>query len=263
MDRETPTRWPDAWVVGRVATTRPSLRLVCLPQAGAGSGSFTGWRAHLPVGVELAPVELPGRGTRVADELPGTVDELADQLHVGLAGEFRLPYLLFGHSFGGMLAYELARRIERDGGRAPLATVVAASRAPHVEPGDRLGNADGERLIRWLVAHDGIPRELFRFPDYLRSALSAIRADLALAEAHFVPSPVPLRSALHVLGGAEDRVVPPGALGAWSACAAGDFSLTVLDGGHDFPRTRPAAVLGKLKTILPPGTWPDEPRKVP
>jgi hypothetical protein len=122
------------WITGRLTAGAPHVRLICLPQAGGGVGAFSSWRAHLPDGVELAPVELPGRGTREADPMPARFDDLVDALYKGLLPELDVPYVLFGRSFGGALAYELTLRIEERGAPAPFATLVSASRAPQTPP---------------------------------------------------------------------------------------------------------------------------------
>jgi surfactin synthase thioesterase subunit len=51
--------------------------------------------------------------------MPSVFDELADASFEGLRCELAHPYVLFGHSFGGMLAYEVARRVAREGEREP------------------------------------------------------------------------------------------------------------------------------------------------
>ncbi|WP_189913055.1 thioesterase II family protein [Kitasatospora xanthocidica] len=258
MDTDVPAKSSSTpWIVGRVETSERRLRVICLPQAGAGAGAFAGWRAHLPAGVELAPVELPGRGTRAEERLPDSLAETAEQLFAALAGEFDTPFVLFGHSLGGLLAHQVTLLLERHGGPAPLATVVAAARAPHRPPEAKLSELRDVELLRWLVAQDAVPRELFRYPDFLRTVLAGIRKDFTLADGHVLPAPSPVRTPLHVLGGSEDSVAPAEHLHHWSACAAGEYSLAVLEGGHDFPRTTPAAVLAALRGVLPQGTWPD------
>ncbi|MCZ0975199.1 thioesterase domain-containing protein [Streptomyces albulus] len=81
--------------------------------------------------VELATVELPGRGVRSAERLPDTLEELADAVIDGIRDEFDQPYALFGHSFGALLGYEIAVRIARRGLPSPRALLVSAARAPH------------------------------------------------------------------------------------------------------------------------------------
>ncbi|MGW7488595.1 thioesterase II family protein [Streptomyces sp. NPDC054786] len=258
----SPTRSSASWVLGRVSVTRPRTRLICIPQAGAGPGSFSVWRDLLPSGIELVPVELPGRGTRADEPLPETLEELAEQLLDGLAPDLELPYVLFGHSLGGLLAYQLTCLLQERGGPVPLATAVAAARAPHRTLVAGIHEADDGGLLRWLAGHDALPRELFDHPEFLRQVLSVLRRDLALAASYVVTPPVPLHTPLHVLGGVDDPVVPTAELHHWSACAAGEYSLTLLPGSHGFPQRDPAGVLDALGRALPEAFRPDNEHEV-
>ncbi|MEV5379875.1 alpha/beta fold hydrolase [Streptomyces nondiastaticus] len=246
-------------VVGRVAAGEPRVRLICLPQAGGSAGTFSSWRGHLPPGFELAAVDLPGRGTRGAEPLPAGLGALADRLADALAPELGMPYALFGHSLGALVAYELAVRIERRGLRPPLALLVSASRAPHVPVTARVSGRDDQALLAWLTAIGGIPQDLLRYPAYLRHALRVIRADLGLAERYHAPDPVRVRTPLHVFGGTEDQLVPADQLARWSACAAGEHTLTLLPGGHSYPYTGAPAVLAALAAL--PALAQENPQK--
>ena len=71
----------------RVPPTDPQgvrLRLFCVHQAAVGAWGFHGWSLALPEAVELMPVELPGRNSRMAESKPADlcalVEELADAL---------------------------------------------------------------------------------------------------------------------------------------------------------------------------------------
>ncbi|GAB2724297.1 thioesterase II family protein [Streptomyces bullii] len=250
-----------AWISARYAAGPPRSRLICLPHAGGGAGSFGSWRPHLPEGVELAPVELPGRGSRIDEPVPRDFDALVDALFEGLRGEFTLPYALFGHSYGAVLGYELTRRIEREiaGGaalRAPRALLVSGSRAPHVplyrEP---VGEGDDASLIAWLRHSGGLPEELLGFPDFLRELLRAVRADMRFAEGYLVPRPVAVGCPLVALAGAEDTVSPVDRVEPWSRYTTAAHRMRVLPGGHHFPQTHAratvSAVLEELAALAP------------
>ena len=43
------------------------MRLFCFPYAGGGATLYRDWAAHLPAGVQVIPVELPGRGARLRE----------------------------------------------------------------------------------------------------------------------------------------------------------------------------------------------------
>ncbi|MFH8472606.1 thioesterase II family protein [Streptomyces sp. NPDC018000] len=243
-DRDRP------WIVGRVTVPRPRLRLICLPQAGSSAGSFAPWRLVPPPGVELATVELPGRGVRSAERVPDTLEELADDVIDGIPDELDGPYALFGHSFGALLAYEIAVRVSRRGLPAPRALLVSASRAPHAPVRRRVSDLDDSGLLAWLDGFGGFPPELARYPAYLQYALRTIRRDLALTEVYRAAGPVPVDCPLHVFGGTEDPLVSEAQLESWRDCAAADFTVRLLPGGHDYLFTGASATLDALVATL-------------
>ncbi|MDI5967437.1 thioesterase II family protein [Streptantibioticus silvisoli] len=240
-----------SWITGRLTVGRPRVRLICLPQAGAGAGAFSRWRAHVQDGFELAPVEYPGRGAAGSRPVPDGFDALVEELLTALAPEMAMPFALFGHSFGGLLAYEMACLLQERGGPAPLAVLVSGSRAPQVPPLHKVSDEDDQALINWLVDNGGLPLELLRYTDFLQQTIGTIRTDLVFAENYLRPQPTRLRGPLHVFGGIVDKIAPCDGLNDWHACAGGDFSTTVMPGGHSFPHTDPAAILASVAAVLP------------
>ncbi|WP_172381868.1 thioesterase II family protein [Streptomyces sp. MNP-20] len=242
------------WVTGRLAVGDPQVRLLCFPQAGGAAGAFSVWRPHLPAGLELAPVELPGRGTRSAEPLPDDLGTLLGALLEALADEFKEPYALFGHSFGGLVAYELALRIGRYGIAPPRAVLVSGARAPHAAArAEPVHERDDAGLLEWLRGTGGMPASLLRQTGYVRSVLAAVRADLTLGVAHQRPEPVPLACPLHVFGGTADPLVPPGELQDWQAYATSAVPVTLYPGGHFYLYAEPARLLADIAAVTGAG----------
>lgn len=231
------------WVVGRAATGPPRVRLLCLAQAGGAAGAFAGWRPHLPEGLEIVPIELPGRGTRLAEPLADDVDTLVGDLADALGDDIADDYALFGHSFGGLLAYELAIALVRAGHRPPVSLLVSAVRAPHVAVDEPLHLLDDDALLAHLRRIDGLPEALLRHRPYVDTVLRAVRADLRLADRYHRRDPFRVPFPLHVLGGLADPIVPPDTLGDWERCAGGDFSVAVYPGDHFYLYRDPAPLL--------------------
>jgi surfactin synthase thioesterase subunit len=240
------------WIVGRLVVGEPRVRLLCIAQAGGGAGAFAAWRPHLPAGVELAPVQRPARGVRESDPMPDRFEDLVEALHTGLAPELTMPYVLFGHSFGALLAYELTCRIQQSGEAPPRTTVVSASRAPQVPLARGLADASDDTLLDWLVSTDGLPAEVLGHRAFATYVMRAIRMDMRFAEGYHVPQPTPVLSPLLALSGEDDDVVPSEQVVHWKECAAADFRHRTLPGGHSFPQRHPAEVVEALREILLP-----------
>src|SRR5205823_943244 len=91
------------WLVCRQRRPEAAMRLYCLPHSGGSAGEYVRWSDGLP-GVEVWGVQLPGRGQRVGEppltRMPALVAALVASV------PFRPPFALFGHSLGGLVAYE-------------------------------------------------------------------------------------------------------------------------------------------------------------
>ena len=86
--------------------------LFCLPYAGGGTSIFYQWQSMLKnAGILVCPILLPGREHRINEELIDNAYELSNQIYKGIQEELNRPFLIFGHSMGGIIAYELSRLI--------------------------------------------------------------------------------------------------------------------------------------------------------
>src|SRR5262249_49686975 len=104
-----------------------SLRLFCFPWSGASASSYGALAASLPDWIEAIAVQLPGRGSRKDEPAQARLAPLAGQIVRAFDAELADrpgPFALFGHSFGALLAYEVARRL---GDRHPELVVLSGS----------------------------------------------------------------------------------------------------------------------------------------
>lgn len=104
-----------AWIRRFHPGSAAPVRLVCFPHAG-GSASY-----YFPVSKALSSVadvqvlQYPGRQDRRTTPFVEDMDELADAVTAVLRDQLDLPLVLFGHSMGATLAFEVAARLEREG----------------------------------------------------------------------------------------------------------------------------------------------------
>lgn len=218
---------------------RPAL--VCLPQAGSGCGVFRSWQDVLGDGVSVVGVQLPGRENRFATPPPASIAEAVREIVAALRILNGQPIVLFGHSLGGLLGYEVARALPA----APRALVIAASLPPH-----RSGRATGIALD----TDEGFAKNLAHKEldeDMRELAMIALRQDAELAATYDDPAGAPVPCDLHVWGGEADTLVRPEELAEWRAYAGGEFHLRQFAGGHDFCLETPA-VPGAVRALLSP-----------
>jgi len=226
------------WLKCRSVAGHPRLRLFCLPHAGGGATAFHSWNAALPGSVQICSVLLPGRETRLSEPLYTQMDPLVDVM----AGELRhwldIPYAVFGHSMGALLAFEWVHRLQREGLSMPAWLFLSGRRAPD-SPDDTNplhSLPDLEFIEEVTRLYDGIPHEFLRNAEFMEVILPILRADIAVVESYRFRESEPLDCPITVFAGKKDASVSWGELLAWKRQTRRRFSVQILPGGHIYPQ---------------------------
>lgn len=214
---------------------RRRLRLFCFPYAGGGASSYRSWLQELPSGVDVCPVQLPGREGRI-DEQPFTrLGPLVNLIARVLRPYLDIPFAFFGYSFGSLIAFELAREIRWQYRLNPSYLFVAAFPAPHLtRPGPSIHNLPRPRFVDGLRRFNAIPEEILHNPDLMDLFLPILRADFEAYETYAYEPEHSLECPISVFGGSEDRIIDRNALAAWCEHTRISFSLRMFPGEHFF-----------------------------
>lgn len=215
------------WLVRRIDPLA-TARVFCIPYSGCGAGMYGSWPTSVG-GVELVPVQLPGRENRLREQAPATYEELAVSLVAGLEPYFDRPFGFFGHCGSALAAYQAAVQVEATGSAAPGHLFVSSQVAPQDGPTGRFLELDDDGLIAELHI-------LFKergaspSPEMLDLALEVLRADIEVNKRYVVPDPVRLTMPITAIGWSADREVPHPTMYGWSRC--GETDHHVLAGEH-------------------------------
>lgn len=223
----------EQWLVPLRTCPTPNVRIIGFPHAGGWPSAFSPWTGLLPPGAELLVGQLPGRGARLYEEPARSVDVIVDALVDQITARSDCPYVLVGHSFGSVIAFELARRLQRSGYALPELVVVSACQAPHVpRPAPHVHHMDDAHLLRYLERISGIPEPIRDRSELLQVVLRTVRADFQALETYrHAPQP-PLSVPLAACGAVDDPLVAPEGLRHWEAHTGRSFELHLLRGGH-------------------------------
>ena len=241
----------DSWIAFRKPNPQARLRLFCFPYAGTGASIFRTWSDGLPADVEVCPVQIPGRGTRLMETPFTQLSPLIEALAQALGPLLDKPFAFFGHSLGALVGFELARQLRRQSGVQPVRLFVSADRAPQIPHRDRPIHAlpEGE-LLHELRRLNGIPGKVLEDAELMQIMLPILRADFAVYETYVYSTEPPLNCPISAFGGLQDHRVSRGDLEAWRDQTSGSFSLRMFPGDHFFWNTIQPLLLQVLSQEL-------------
>jgi medium-chain acyl-[acyl-carrier-protein] hydrolase len=241
-----------AWIVRLSPPARPRRRLLCVPYAGGGVSVFARWPAALPPDIEVCVVQPPAREGRIRELPVSDPGVVVDAIVAGLDALPPLPLVVFAHSVGALVAFDVLRALRARGRGEPAHFIASAVDAPkRVSTAAPLHTLPDAEFVRGV--HDtygGIPQALLDDLALMAMFVPAVRADIRLLETYRYQEQPPLSCPITVFGGLEDTSTRADDLAAWADETTGSFALQMFPGGHFFMNTERAEVLRAIADIV-------------
>ena len=225
--------------------------LVCFPYAGGNAVNFRPMAQALRgSGLAVYAVELPGHDVAATSESFAPMERVVEQVVAEIIARGLKEVLLWGHSSGAALAVETAKRLQRTGTNvrrvflgAQLLGAAPDRRAAVAEIGER---SNGEISAR-LSADSGNTELGELDAERAEHVGAAYRHDYVSANHYFAdvldnPPSERLAAPVTVVVAADDAATPGFRVRHrdWELLAQDVELHELADGGHYFPRTRPA-----------------------
>ncbi len=240
------------WTSAKRARPNSKMRLFCLPYAGGDAMSFLSWSDRLPEFIELFPILLPGRGSRISEPPYRTIASLVEAMAQGLQPFLDKDFALLGISTGAILAFELSRVLRERQGMTPIHLFACCCEAPHLPTarGQSIYNLPEAEFLEKVREFGGTPGSALDDPELRELILPALRADFELRDTYAFTPADPLACPVTAIGGLEDVHATAATLEAWRNHTGGDFEIDMLPGGHFFFSPDPSPLLAIVEKRL-------------
>ncbi len=162
------------------------MKLYCLPYAGGSAISiFTKYKSYpWNNDIQIIPLELPGKGIRFEEELPSSIEEIVLELSDFILKDSQNEeYAVWGHSMGGLLAYEIVYYFNSIGYNAPKIMIISGSRPPFIKSEKVTQYKLGDKaFIQYLINSNGISEGLGSDEMFKEVFLPIIKHDFKLLD---------------------------------------------------------------------------------
>jgi medium-chain acyl-[acyl-carrier-protein] hydrolase len=227
------------------------FRLFCFPYAGGGTPIFRTWSRQLEPHIEVAPAVLPGRESRLREPACTRLEPIIDALARDIFPYLDKPFAFFGHSMGGLISFELARRLRQEHGIEPDHLFISGRRAPQLPEKDpHIHELPKPEFLAEVARFNGTPREVLAHAELREIIVPVLRADFAVCHTYTYQAGAPLSCSLTLLGGLQDEHASREKLEPWCVQTTGVCRLHMLSGDHFFINSEQAAILHIIRGEL-------------
>jgi len=243
---------PTSKFARQVAVAEPRVRLFCFPFAGGSSVMFSGWGEQLKPEIEVWAALPRGRGMRFREKPVETLEAMVEEYLAALKPFLDASFAFYGHSLGGLMAFEMTLRLQAEGLPTPERVFVGATAPPHLglihEEIHHL--ADAEFVAAIQERYGGIPAEVLNEPELLEIFIPPLKADFAAYERYRFEGNDRMICPVTAFAGLDDSGVAPALVEEWERHTEAEFSFATVPGDHFFLSTSRDTVLATIRESL-------------
>ncbi len=242
----------DKWFVHRKRQDDAQLRLFCFHPVGAGASMYNQFLYEMKEEIDVYAVQLPGRENRKDEANLTAFFDVIDAIEAQILPLLDKPFAFYGHSFGGIIAYELQHRLRERHGLKPQHFFVSGTISAHLTPTWRnerdtihqtADETNSEAKLMGLMSY--IDDE-----NFVRQILPIMRKDMELIMGYDYQDKQNFEWPITAFAAEEDEVVMPEEMRPWANHTDGDFELNVLHGDHWFLSRNKDFIMGKVHNAL-------------
>jgi surfactin synthase thioesterase subunit len=234
-------------LIQRSFNPRAKTRLFCFHDAGGSASLYLGWEGYLGETVELVTVELPGRGAYPEDRTYSQMAPLLEDLKTQIIPLLDKPYAFFGHSMGGMLAFELIHALQEVNQPMPVALCLSSTPGLETYTADQVNPLLSDEMLANTFPH----LKAARGDDKVHTLLlHVLRTDLTLICNYNYIRKNPLNIPLVVLHGQDDPRVTAAQAHAWFSETTATCTVVPRPGGHRYITSDVPFVTARIRDLL-------------
>ena len=206
------------------------MKLFCLVHAGGDSRYFDKFIAYTEnKDIEIVPIEYNRRGKCKKEKIAESFDELREEvlnkIYMYITKE---PYAIFGHSMGGLLAYEVCVSMRQKNIKLPIHLYISSRDEPL---SSHSYNFSDDELVQHLLGIGDENNNIYRNKRFAKIYLNRIKKDFHLLEQYLCLKPVKLDIHARIFWSKTDDTILT-TISNWDNYFTGAVEYEEFSGGH-------------------------------
>ncbi|WP_292010119.1 alpha/beta fold hydrolase [Chryseobacterium sp.] len=218
------------------------------PFAGGNAYSYRGLIEPLEEYYDIVCTELPGRNNSSQYPLDNNLDNLVDFVFKKWIQPVNLerPYILYGHSMGGIMLNLIARKIMENERVEPSYLIVSGCAAPSVRRDQDLYKLSSFGFWKELEKKGGVPDYILENEEYKDYLEPILRNDFEAIETYNYKENRPVNVDMTVMYGTEESLDQE-SLVKWQDETTGELEILSFPGDHFFLFKNKPVIIEHLK----------------
>ncbi|KAA1244365.1 thioesterase II family protein [Aquimarina sp. RZ0] len=232
-------------------------KIIAIPFAGGNKYSFKTLEDQVPDHLDWRTLELPGRGARFNEESLFTIPEMVEDLIAQLIPHIKTgDYILYGHSMGTLLGYELTKQIIQRKLKLPHCLFFTGRAAPSILLKEKKSVLP--KIIFWEKVQEmgGLPKEILKCEELLELYYPILVSDFKAIEDYiYTPMEKPFSIPIYVCLGKDEIGEEKGKTKITDIKVWGDETIfpctpELMEGDHFFIFRNQKKIVDKLSNIF-------------
>lgn len=225
------------------------LNLLCLPYAGGSAHMYHSWRSELADDVNIVPIELSGRGTRMNEPLYENCQEATEDIYNEIKKYVHAPFAILGHSMGSALAFKIATRMIEEGNYEPEFMIMSGKNPPHIPINSSLASLNDTDFLEEVTKLGGMKEEFLQHQELVDLFLPILKSDFKIVESCSFDTKITIHFDIHILYGLDDQLTTKESLEQWNSYTTKKCYFQAFQGNHFFIEDHKHEVMSYIKSI--------------
>jgi len=212
------------------------ISLFCFPSSGSSASMYHAWVNKVKLHhIKLITLEYHGRGTRFSEPFAPSINSLCQDLLRQIKPYLapHQPIAFFGHSLGGLVCFEMARLMKKQGMPLPAHLIISSRQSPLCTPPTMLSPVrSDDELTETLFNMGGLPESILAHSELMALLLPIIRSDLNLNQRYWCNDLSSLPIPITTIYGNQDPVIKRDNVLKWQQFTDREFKILTMSGDH-------------------------------